>query len=277
MNNYNLKNNINKINTLHPYHIVKPSPWPIVTGFSALLTTAGAALFMHTSHFGKFLFFFGFSALVGCTVAWWKDVISEGTYEGEHTEFVQNGLRYGMVLFIVSEIMFFAAFFWAFFHSSLAPSMDVGFVWPPKGVKPFCPVGIPFLNTLILLSSGAFVTWSHHKIDKDYNQASAALFFTILLGVLFTLLQYYEYNHANFSMADSIYASLFFLLTGFHGFHVLVGTAFLSVCLIRMIKNQFRKHHYVGYEAAIWYWHFVDVVWLFLFISIYWWGGRPHA
>jgi cytochrome c oxidase subunit 3 len=278
MKNYNLsKLDLGIQSTRHPFHIVKASPWPFLTGIAALTTAVGTALFMHYFFLGKFLFFFGFAFLITCMFCWWKDVVVEATYNGDHTRLVQNGLRYGMLLFILSEVMFFAAFFWGFFHSSLAPAMDIGFVWPPKGISPFCPVGVPFLNTLILLASGAFVTWSHHKVENNYIQAITALMFTIGLGILFTGLQYYEYGHANFKISDGIYGSLFYLLTGFHGFHVLVGTIFLIVCLFRMRSMHFRQHHYVGFEAAIWYWHFVDVVWLFLYISIYWWGGRPHS
>ena len=262
--------------TRHPFHIVKASPWPFLTSIAVFTTAVGAALYMHYFSLGKSLLFFGFSFLLLCAWSWWRDVIIEGTYQGAHTRLVQKGLRYGMLLFILSEIMFFFAFFWAFFHSSLAPAMEIGFIWPPQGVHPFCPVGVPLLNTLILLASGAFVTWAHHKLESDYIQTVTALLFTLGLGILFTSLQYYEYRHAPFAMSDGIYGSLFYMLTGFHGFHVLIGTIFLAVCLFRVVASHFRRNHHVGFLAAIWYWHFVDVVWLFLFVSIYWWGGRPH-
>jgi cytochrome c oxidase subunit 3 len=257
--------------------MVKASPWPFVTSLAALVTTVGASLYMHFFFIGAKLFLFGLLLLLACMICWWKDVITEATYYGDHTKAVRRGLRYGMLLFIVSEIMFFLAFFWAFFHSSLAPAMEIGFVWPPKGIHPFCPAGVPFLNTLILLTSGSFITWSHYSLDGNIEEAQLALALTIGLGLIFTLLQFYEYKHAPFQISDSIYGSLFFMLTGFHGFHVLIGTLFLCVCLYRMIQGHFRSHHHVGFEAAIWYWHFVDVVWIFLFISIYWWGGKPHA
>jgi heme/copper-type cytochrome/quinol oxidase subunit 3 len=263
--------------TKHPFHMVKPSPWPFFTGLAALVTAVGAAQYMHFFFHGGKLLFLGFTILAICVVCWWRDVVIEATYYGDHTRVVQRGLRYGMILFIVSEIMFFFAFFWAFFHSSLAPAMEIGFIWPPKGIHPFCPAGVPFLNTLILLSSGSFITWSHYSLEHNVRESQQALALTVGLGVIFTFLQYYEYGHAAFKISDSIYGSLFFMLTGFHGFHVLVGTIFLCVCLYRMLAGHFRAKHHVGFEAAIWYWHFVDVVWIFLFISIYWWGSRFHS
>ena len=187
---------------------------------------------------------------------------------------VQNGLRYGMILFIVSEIMFFAAFFWAFFHSSLAPTVEIGAIWPPKGIEVLNPWDIPFLNTVILLSSGASVTWAHHAIlAGNRKQAITGLFLTVLLATIFTGFQAYEYLEAPFTISDGIYGSTFYMATGFHGFHVIIGTLFLSVCLIRLIKHHFTPGHHFGFEAAAWYWHFVDVVWLFLFVCIYYWGG----
>jgi cytochrome c oxidase subunit 3 len=187
---------------------------------------------------------------------------------------VQQGLRSGMILFIVSEIMFFVAFFWAFFHSSLAPTVELGAIWPPKGIEVMNPFEIPLLNTVILLSSGAAVTWSHHAILASKRQdAILGLVFTIILAVVFTGLQGLEYVEAPFTISDGVYGSTFFLATGFHGFHVFVGTVFLFVCLIRLYKFHFTRTHHFGFEAAAWYWHFVDVVWLFLYVTIYWWGG----
>jgi cytochrome c oxidase subunit 3 len=206
---------------------------------------------------------------------WWRDVVREATFEGHHTSFVQLGLRYGMILFIVSEVMFFVAFFWAFFHSSLAPTVEIGAVWPPKGIEVLNPWEIPFLNTVILLSSGASVTWAHHAIIiGDRKQAMYGLILTVLLAIFFTAFQVMEYYDAPFTISDSVYGSTFFLATGFHGFHVFVGTVFLTVCLFRLMNFHFTKNHHFGFEAAAWYWHFVDVVWLFLFVSIYWWGGN---
>jgi len=206
---------------------------------------------------------------------WWRDVIREGTFGGHHTKAVQNGLRFGMVLFIVSECLFFFAFFWAFFHSSLSPTIELGCVWPPKGIVTPDPWGIPLLNTVLLLSSGASVTWAHHAIlAGNRSQALQSMILTVCFGVIFTAFQAYEYVELPFTISDSVYGSCFFLLTGFHGFHVLVGTLFLIVCTFRILAHHFTRFHHVGFEAAAWYWHFVDVVWLLVFLSVYWWGGN---
>jgi heme/copper-type cytochrome/quinol oxidase subunit 3 len=258
----------------HPYHLVDPSPWPLVTSISALGLTTGTVMYMHANIGGGFLSFFSFVMLLVSMILWWRDVIREATFEGHHTAAVQQGLRYGMILFIASEVMFFLAFFWGFFHASLAPSIEIGAVWPPKGITPFNAWDIPFLNTLILLLSGATVTWAHHAIvGGDRHGAIYGLISTVLLGLIFSTLQGYEYLSASFTIADGVYGSVFYMATGFHGFHVLIGTIFLLVCLIRQISYHFSTTHHFGLEAAAWYWHFVDVVWLFLFISIYWWGS----
>ena len=212
--------------------------------------------------------------LISSMFIWWRDVIREGTLEGQHTSMVQLGLRFGMLLFIASEVMFFVAFFWAFFWASLAPVPEIGSVWPPQGVEVLNAWEVPFLNTLILLSSGASVTWAHHAmIAGNRSQTVAALVFTVGLAVVFTGLQVFEYLNAGFTISDGIYGSTFYMATGFHGFHVMLGTAFLAVCLVRVLAYHFTRQHHFGFEAAAWYWHFVDVVWLFLFVSIYWWGG----
>lgn len=180
-----------------------------------------------------------------------------------------------MILFIVSEVMFFFSFFWAFFHSSLSPSIWIGCVWPPIGIEPINPWGLPFLNTIILISSGVSVTYAHRSMLASYrNGVSIGLFYSILLGVLFTFLQIFEYTVAPFNINDSIYGSIFYVSTGFHGLHVILGTVFLFVTLIRHLKYHFLVEHHFGFEASIWYWHFVDIVWIFLFVVIYWWGGK---
>lgn len=259
----------------HPFHLVDPSPWPIFASLSAFVSTVGGVMYMHGYSGGNSMLSLGFLMIIYSMFVWWRDVVREATFEGHHTSFVQLGLRYGMILFIVSEVMFFVAFFWAFFHSSLAPTVEIGAVWPPKGIEVLNPWEIPFLNTVILLSSGAAVTWAHHAIIiGDRKQAMYGLITTVLLAILFTSFQVMEYYEAPFTISDSVYGSTFFLATGFHGFHVFVGTVFLSLCFFRLMNFHFTKNHHFGFEAAAWYWHFVDVVWLFLFVSIYWWGGN---
>lgn len=257
----------------HPFHLVDPSPWPLLGSFGAFAMTFGGVMFMH-NYFGGFnLFFIGFLTILFTMYAWWNDIVREGTFEGQHTATVQLGLRQGVLLFIVSEIMFFFAFFWAFFDSSIKPSFVLGGVWPPEGLETLNPWAIPLLNTIILLSSGVTVTWAHHSIVSGAKKsAQRGLFFTIILAVFFTALQVFEYFGAPFTISSGIYGSTFFLATGFHGFHVFIGTCFLIVCLIRVGYNHFTCEHHFGFEAAAWYWHFVDVVWLFLFITVYWWG-----
>ena len=258
----------------HPYHMVEPSPWPVVGASGALLLAAGGILFMHGVTW--IVMAAGIVLVAFTMVVWWRDVVREATSQGHHSPAVQIGLRYGMVLFIASEVMFFVAWFWAFFNAALFPELHAatGGVWPPEGVIPFEAFDLPFLNTLILLTSGSTVTWCHHEIREGHrDKAILALWLTILLGASFTGIQAFEYSHAEFGFREGIYGSTFFMATGFHGFHVLIGTAFLSVCLVRLYKGHFKPDHHFGFEAAAWYWHFVDVVWLFLFCGIYWWGG----
>lgn len=259
----------------HPFHLVDPSPWPLITAIAALGTTTGGVMYFHGYNNGQFLLFTSLFFLVFMMFIWWRDVVRESTFEGNHTKSVEYGLRMGMVLFIVSEVMFFFAFFWAFFHSSLSPSIEIGGVWPPLGIETFSPWEVPLLNTLILLTSGATVTVCHNTlITGERTLAINSLIATVILAALFTGFQVYEYLHATFTIADSVYGSTFFMATGFHGFHVFVGTCFLSVCLFRLYANHFTREHHFGFEAAAWYWHFVDVVWLFLFVVVYWWGGN---
>jgi cytochrome c oxidase subunit 3 len=273
MSKINKKIGYFKNNQIHSFHMVDSSPWPIIAAFSALMLTFGMVLFMHNYKGGKFLVGFGFLMILFVMYVWWRDVIREALYEGQHTESVQNGLRIGFILFILSEIMFFSAFFWAFFHSSLNPTPAIGCVWPPLYIVTLNPWQIPLLNTVLLLSSGATITWTHHLIVAgNKKEAMLSLSLTIFLALIFTSLQIFEYISAPFTMSDGIYGSTFYMLTGFHGFHVLIGTIFLSVCLIRLYLNHFTREQHFGFEAAAWYWHFVDVVWLFLFLSIYLWA-----
>nr|AWN56147.1 cytochrome c oxidase subunit 3 [Canthidium sp. DPP-2018] len=256
----------------HPYHLVDVSPWPLFGALSAMITMIGIIKWFHL--YNPNLFLLGLLITLLIMYQWWRDVTREGTFQGLHTYQVTMGLRWGMILFITSEVFFFISFFWGFFHSSLSPSIELGMTWPPKGIVPFNPLQIPLLNTLILLTSGLTVTWAHHSlIENDYNQTLQSLSLTVLLGIYFTILQAYEYIEAPFTIADSVYGSSFFMATGFHGLHVIIGTTFLAVCLYRQLLNHFSCIHHFGFEAAAWYWHFVDVVWLFLYISIYWWGS----
>lgn len=258
----------------HPFHLVDPSPWPFITSTASFIVTISAVLFIHQFFGGSFCLGLSVLFLLASVTCWWRDVIREGTFEGQHTSIVQLGLRFGIILFILSEVIFFFAFFWAFFWSALAPTPEIGSVWPPQNILVLNAWEIPFLNTIILLSSGASVTWAHHAIIVgNKKEVLFSLTLTILLALIFTSLQGFEYIHAPFSISDGIYGSTFFIATGFHGFHVLIGSLFLLVCLYRVYLYHFTKQHHFGFEAAAWYWHFVDVVWLFLFISIYWWGS----
>jgi len=256
------------------YPILAPSQWPILIGFALLVTAIGAVGYLHCYILGKLTLVLGLLQLIMYTSMWWLLLASEAPFL--HTAEVRQNLRTGMLLFIVSEIAFFFSFFWAFFHSSLIPAIEIGGIWPPVGLRNLViqPLDIPLLNTLILLLSGVTVTWAHHAIRyRFYTEAFNGLVLTIVLAFFFTSLQLYEYIEAEFTISDGIYGSVFYILTGFHGFHVIIGTIFLIVCTIRLWSFHFHDNQYVGLDCAIWYWHFVDVVWLFLFIFVYIWGN----
>lgn len=260
------------INHNHPYHLVDYRPWPLTRAIGSLTLITGLIKWFH--NFNLNVFILGYLIIILSIYQWWRDIYRESTFQGKHTILVSNGLRWGIILFIISEIFFFISFFWAFFHRRLSPNIEIGSSWPPSNIIPFNPFQIPLLNTIILISSGFTVTWAHHSlIENNFSQTTQSLFLTILLGIYFSILQAYEYIEAPFSIADRIYGSTFFIATGFHGIHVIIGTTFLLICLIRHINNHFSINHHFGFEAAAWYWHFVDVVWLFLYISIYWWGN----
>ncbi|MSP48064.1 MAG: cytochrome c oxidase subunit 3 [Alphaproteobacteria bacterium] len=260
----------------HQYHLVDPSIWPLVGATASLVLIAGTLMWFVDK--GPWVIIAGFAMVLATMFFWWRDVVNEAEHQGHHSPVVQIGLRYGMALFIVSEVMFFAAFFWAFFGNALYPTDAINNVWPPANVKTFDPFDLPFMNTLILLLSGVTVTWAHHALlENDRKGLIQGLGVTVLLGALFTGVQAYEYSHAGFAFKDGIYSTVFFMATGFHGFHVLVGTLFLLVCFFRALAGHFKPEQHFGFEAAAWYWHFVDVVWLFLFICIYWWGSGPNA
>ena len=271
----------------HDYHLVDPSPWPVVGSASAFVTAVGAISWMHHMFAGApYVFAIGMLGVLYTMLSWWRDVVREAEREGHHTRVVQLSHRYGMMLFIASEVMFFVAWFWAYFNVALFPhdAHDVmrtellGGVWPPKGIETFDPWHLPLLNTLILLTSGTTVTWAHHSLLHGDRQATRwGLVLTILLGATFTCVQAYEYSHAAFAFSGYIYGATFFMATGFHGFHVIIGTIFLIVCLMRLQAGHFTPRQHLGFEFAAWYWHFVDVVWLFLFSCIYIWGSGAHA
>ncbi len=259
----------------HNYHLVHASVWPLTGSVGAFLLTLGAVMSWHDM--GDWLWPIGAILTLLTMALWWMDVVKE-SHGGDHTPVVQLGLRYGMVLFIASEVMFFVAWFWAYFNAALYPTEFIGSQWPPEGIQTFDPWHLPFINTLILLLSGTTVTWAHHAlIEGDRKGLKNGLWCTVILGVCFTALQAYEYSHAAYGFTDGIYASTFYMATGFHGFHVLVGTIFLTVCLIRAHRGHFRPEKHFGFEAAAWYWHFVDVVWIFLFFCIYVGSGYTGA
>nr|ANZ03412.1 cytochrome c oxidase subunit III [Vitta usnea] len=255
----------------NPFHLVEFSPWPLTGSMGALFLTVGLAGWFHGYSMSTMVL--GLVLIALTMVQWWRDVIREGTFQGFHTGKVAKGLRWGMILFIVSEVCFFFAFFWAYFHASLAPTPELGSCWPPVGINPLNPFEVPLLNTAVLLASGVTVTWAHHALmEGDRINGIQGLIATVVLGVYFTFLQAGEYYEAPFTIADGAYGSAFFVATGFHGLHVLIGSSFLLVCLVRVWTQHFSPSHHFGFEAAAWYWHFVDVVWLFLYLSIYWWG-----
>ena len=256
----------------HSYHLVDESPWPLFSATGAFFLTSGLVKWFHA----------GRPTLLGAAgvvillimYQWWRDVSAEGSLQGIHSSIVELGLRWGIALFIISEIFFFISFFWAFFHRRLAPSVLLGRIWPPQGISPFNPWQVPLLNTLILLGSGVCVTWAHHAlIEGAHRSALWGLGLTCLLGGYFTCLQGLEYFEAKFTLRDRVFGAAFFIATGFHGLHVIVGSLFLRVSRLRIAKGKLRAQHHFGLEAAAWYWHFVDVVWLFLFLSLYIWGG----
>lgn len=263
----------------HPFHMVTPSPWPLFISFSLLILTMGSVVYFngYASPFGDsgiILVSLGLITTFMCMALWLRDVVTEGTFLGDHTFAVQKGLTMGMVLFIISELMLFFSVFWALFHSSLSPSVELGGQWPPMGIDSINPFELPLLNTILLLTSGATVTYSHHAvINKNRSGAIAGLILTIVLASVFTVCQGIEYMNAPFTISDGVYGSTFYMSTGLHGFHVIVGTIMLAVSLGRLIQYHFTSTHHIGYESAILYWHFVDVVWLFLFVSVYWYGG----
>ena len=270
-------------NVNHQYHILPPDIWPLVGSISALTFTSGMVMYMHPEEFPShwLVLGLGIAGLIATFFAWFSNIVKEAQ-AGDHTPVVQLHMRYGMILFIASEVMFFVGWFWSWFDFSLFPSElseVIGGTFPPVAIESVInPFELPLLNTLILLCSGTTVTWAHHSlIHGDREGLKKGLWATVLLGALFTTIQVYEYAHAPFEFGGNTYSSAFYMATGFHGFHVLVGTIFLIVCLVRTYKGHFTPRQHFGFEAAAWYWHFVDVVWLFLFIVVYVWGSAGVA
>ena len=258
----------------HLYHLVEPSPWPIVAAFAAFFLLSGLAFTFHRILYGSWILILGLLLTLTTMYFWFRDVAVEASYLGYHTFIVKKGLKYGFYAFIASEIMLFFGFFWAFFHSSLSPDLSIGNKWPPTGVIGIFPYFYPLFNTALLIISGFAVTWAHKGFGVgSYKESIDALLWTIGLGFFFVYLQGVEYYASTFNFSDSVYASVFYCLTGLHGCHVIVGALFLRVCLIRLLRNHFLRNHYLGFVCAIWYWHFVDVVWIGLFLSVYCWGN----
>lgn len=302
-------------NRFHPFHLLHPSLWPIVASAAIFNMVISLVSVFYTSCIpGAYRFFDIFAAvepsvffstiLLGFVVfCWWSDISRES---GEHTKYIIRGLKFGMALFILSEVMFFFSFFWSFFHVSLSPAIEVGGVWPPVGFESMVLSykKVPLLNTLVLLASGVSVTYAHASLHGNFHLEEGintganggrgffdvftggrfvantslcrginGMWATLIFAFFFIFLQVIEYFEAVFSLSDSSYGSTFFVMTGFHGLHVIIGTIFLLVCLYRISEESFFFKGSTGLECAIWYWHFVDVVWLFLYISIYWWGN----
>jgi cytochrome c oxidase subunit 3 len=253
----------------HPYHLVRLSPWPLINSFCLIIFIFRSLKFIHD--FNILLFIISLFLIILIIYQWWRDVIRERTFQGVHTICVIKILRSGIILFILSELIFFLSFFWCYFHINLSPRVEIGRIWPPYTILVFNPFNIPLLNTIILLRSGVSITLCHHRIiNKKIFISNLRILITLFLGIIFTFFQYLEYQESYFSISDSVYGSIFFIATGFHGIHVIIGTIFILVSYWRLLFNHYSIYHHLGFEAASWYWHFVDVVWLFLYIFIYW-------
>jgi len=277
-NPYTTKKSLLNSPISHPFHLVDASPWPFIAPVGGLTLVLGLTLWFHNYKFGVFTLIYGLIMVIALMTVWWTDVVHERLYVGHHTKKVQSGLRLGMALFIISEVMFFFAFFWAYFALSLSPALEIGATWPPSEITPLNMWNVPLTNTIILLTSGGTLTISHQCLLNPLgrNDQITYLIITIFLAILFTYLQLMEYIYSSFDISDSCYGSVFFMMTGFHGIHVIIGTVFLSVGLIRSYLWHFSQGHHFGFEAAAWYWHFVDVVWLILFVCVYYWGSKVY-
>nr|ABW20544.1 cytochrome c oxidase subunit III [Bothriometopus macrocnemis] len=256
----------------HPFHMVQLSPWPLICSFSLFSMIILMYDFFNSSSLKSLIFAVLIQLLV--LFEWWRDVCRESTFQGWHSSNVVRGLKIGFIMFICSEVLFFFSFFFGYFFLSLNPDVVFGGIWPPKGLMVVDFLSAPTLNSILLLSSGVSITWAHHSIlESNLSEAKMGLVYTVFLGIMFSMIQLIEYYECSFTIADSPFGSMFFLATGFHGIHVLVGTIFIIISFVRLLNNQFSKNHHVGFEMSCWYWHFVDVVWLFLFVRVYWMEG----
>ena len=258
----------------HLFHLVQPSPWPLIASIGAFFFVSGLSFYIHSIKYGFLIFALGFIIIGLCAFFWFRDISQEASYIGFHSLIVKRGLKNGFYMFILSEVMLFAGFFWAFFHSSFCPSIELGSEWPPVGIVTIYPYDYPLFNTFLLITSGFSVTWAHKAFAiGSYKEAIDSLIITISLGFFFVILQMYEYYEATFNMSDSVYACTFYMLTGLHGCHVIIGAFFIFFCFLRLLNQHFLTNHYLGFVFSIWYWHFVDLVWIFLFLTLYCWGS----
>lgn len=256
-------------NKNHPFHITTNRPWPLIISFNIINLLLTNVIRLNSKF--TILNIFNLITLILTSYQWWRDLIRERTFQGFHTLNIINIIKFRIILFIISELFFFISFFWTFLHSSISPSIEIGNLWPPKIIKIFNPYDIPLLNSIILITSGITITWRHNLIKNNINKSIILLNLTIILGIYFSILQYIEYIEAQFSFNDRIFGSIFFIATGFHGLHVIIGTIFLIICSLRFKNNQFSIIHHLNFDLASWYWHFVDIIWLILYILIYWW------
>jgi cytochrome c oxidase subunit 3 len=261
-------------NQNHLFHILEPSLWPFFLAFGGFFFVTGLAFTMHYVITGYYILILGLLIIIFTSIFWFLDISREAVVGGYHTRVVRKGLKTGFIFFIASEIMLFFGFFWAFFHSALCPSIEIGAVWPPVGLQVIPVFDFPLFNTFVLIISGFSVTWAHRGISMgSYKDTIDGFILTIFLGFFFIFLQGLEYYESTFNLQDGIYPSVFFLLTGLHGCHVIIGAFFLLFCFWSLIANHFLTNHYLRFVFAIWYWHFVDIVWIFLFLSLYCWGS----
>nr|YP_009862152.1 cytochrome c oxidase subunit III [Carpoglyphus lactis]QKV10187.1 cytochrome c oxidase subunit III [Carpoglyphus lactis] len=254
-----------------PFHLVNLSPWPLLTSFSILSFALGVVIMVRS--FNVYPFLVSLFLLFFSSFLWGRDIHRESCYEGSHNEEAGVGFKIGMIFFIISECFFFLGMFWGYLHLAEAPAIEIGGVWPPVGVVTFDPMGIPFLNTILLVSSGISVTWCHHSMELgDFKSSVLSLSLTLLLGLSFTMFQLLEYYVCTFTFSCSSYSSIYFMGTGFHGLHVLIGSILLLICLFRFSNLYISPNRSLGFECSVWYWHFVDIVWFCLYLVFYWWG-----